>query len=239
MLKSSIVARFRAAPPLVALIAANLVPLVGAAFGGWRLSSVMVLYWLENGVIGVVTIARMLLSGLAREGPPPVPRNRDTAAGAFRRLSTALPLVLFFTFHYGVFWIVHGVFVLALFGGRTPLELGSGDTRSIDLSGVDVGAVETGLIGLAVYHLVAFLYWDVARGEARAMAVGQIMFQPYPRLIVLHITILVGAVAIAATGQPIAALVLLVVLKTAIDLGTQFVPGIGRRSLTHPAVVVS
>lgn len=52
------------------------------------------------------------------------------------------------------------------------------------------------------------------------------LFAPYPRLIVLHLTIVVGAFLVIGTGQPIAALILLVVLKLALDVGTQVV---GRR----------
>ena len=50
---------------LAALVAVNLVPLVGVAFLGWRLYDVMLLYWLENGVIGAFTLARMVTAGSA------------------------------------------------------------------------------------------------------------------------------------------------------------------------------
>ncbi|MDZ7706958.1 MAG: DUF6498-containing protein [Trueperaceae bacterium] len=81
---------------LGALVAANLVPLIGVGFFDWRLYDVMLIYWLENGVIGVFTVARM-------------------ATAAEERFS-ALALVPFFTVHYGLFWTVHGVFVVSLFG---------------------------------------------------------------------------------------------------------------------------
>ena len=45
------------------------------------------------------------------------------------------------------------------------------------------------------------------------------MFAPYGRLVVLHVTILVGAVFISVTGAPEAAIVVLVLLKIALDLG--------------------
>ena len=44
------------------------------------------------------------------------------------------------------------------------------------------------------------------------------MFAPYGRVVVLHLTILIGAFAVAILGAPIGALVVLVVLKTAFDL---------------------
>ena len=45
------------------------------------------------------------------------------------------------------------------------------------------------------------------------------MFAPYGRLMVLHITIIVGGMAIAFTGAPAAAVAILVLLKTALDVG--------------------
>jgi hypothetical protein len=45
------------------------------------------------------------------------------------------------------------------------------------------------------------------------------MSAPYGRLMVLHITIIIGGMAIAMTGAPSAAVLILVLLKTALDLG--------------------
>ena len=45
------------------------------------------------------------------------------------------------------------------------------------------------------------------------------MFAPYGRLVVLHMTIIFGGMAIAFTGAPAAAVAILVVLKTALDVG--------------------
>jgi hypothetical protein len=44
------------------------------------------------------------------------------------------------------------------------------------------------------------------------------MARPYGRVVILHLTIIVGALLVGVLGQPIALLVLLVVLKTALDL---------------------
>jgi len=44
------------------------------------------------------------------------------------------------------------------------------------------------------------------------------MGQPYGRVVVLHMTVLFGGWIVMTLGSPLAALVLLVVLKTAADL---------------------
>jgi hypothetical protein len=45
------------------------------------------------------------------------------------------------------------------------------------------------------------------------------MAAPYGRLVILHVTIILGGMAIALTGAPAAAVLVLVLLKTALDLG--------------------
>ena len=214
------------ATPLL-LIATNLVPLVGVACWGWNLGTVMVLYWLENGVIGVATVARMLLAILAPLAPAGEQRRRPMTR--MERL-TSLPMVPFFVFQYGLFWVVHGVFVMVLFAGSDAAFAPATPLRGAP-SGIDVGAVATGLVGLGLYHLVAFVYWDLVRGDARRADPQTLMMAPYPRLMVLHVTIVIGAFVVGAKGPPIAALALLVVLKTALDLGTLFTPRLGGRAL--------
>ena len=42
--------------------------------------------------------------------------------------------------------------------------------------------------------------------------------QPYQRVILLHVTVLAGGFVVMLLGQPLLALVLLVLLKTAVDV---------------------
>ena len=75
-------------PTALVLIAANLLPLYGVLVLGWAVLPIMVLFWLENIVIGVLNILRILFAGPA-----------DAA-----RWASKLLLVPFFTVHYGL-WI--------------------------------------------------------------------------------------------------------------------------------------
>lgn len=163
-------------------------PLVGVLFLGWELGTIMVLFWAENVVIGVFAILRVAL--VARW------------AGLF--------LVPFFTFHYGIFTTVHGVFVFTLFAS----DLGVADLTRVILPAV---------AALIVSHAVSFVTHFLLGGEraailARKEAPNSLMFAPYRRIIVMHITILGGGFLIGYLGSPVWALALLVVLKTAMDL---------------------
>jgi hypothetical protein len=48
---------------MLALIAANSIPLFGVLFGGWKLDEVMVLFWAESAVIGCYTLLKMAVVG--------------------------------------------------------------------------------------------------------------------------------------------------------------------------------
>ena len=51
---------------VVALVVANLIPLVGVLFFDWNVWMILVVYWLENGVVGFFNVLKMLRA----EGEP-------------------------------------------------------------------------------------------------------------------------------------------------------------------------
>ena len=44
---------------VVALIVANLIPLIGVLFFGWSVWNILIVYWLENGIVGVFNVLKM------------------------------------------------------------------------------------------------------------------------------------------------------------------------------------
>jgi Family of unknown function (DUF6498) len=197
------------------LVASNLLPIVGVLFWGWNLWSIIILYWIENGIVGALNVPKILL---AQGGDGP------TRSGVGGRVLMAA----FFTVHYGLFWFVHGIFVwlaLPLFAGfgtfAQPVGFGGtfvGAGDSLVLSGVRGDVLQWGTIALLISHVASFLLNYVGRREYLTKSVGDQMFAPYARVVILHVTILLGAFATVLIGQPIGSLVILVVLKTVLDL---------------------
>ena len=119
----------RDVPPIGLLIASNLVPLAGVAWWGWHLGTVMVLYWLENGIVGVLNALRMAVAALAAEEHS----GREKPVGGtdvawVLRVAARMSMIPFFVIHYGIFWVVHGVFVFTLFAGPAPFGKAAGPT---------------------------------------------------------------------------------------------------------------
>jgi len=195
---------------VVTLVVANAIPLFGVLFLGWNVWTILTIYWLENGVVGVLNILKMARAA----GPEPTGAAATVYNG---RPVVDLPdpkalLIPFFCVHYGIFWAVHGIFVLTL-----PQFQAFGD-ESAGLTS-DPGAVLFVLAGLFISHYASYRLNYIGRGEYLRTSVSRQMAAPYGRLVVLHLTILFGGIAIAFTGASSAAVLILVLLKTGLDLG--------------------
>lgn len=186
-------------PSEICLIAANIVPLIGVLFWEWRVFDVMLLFWLENVIIGFFNILKM-------------------SAWTIRsRIYPAVMLIGFFAVHYGGFAFGHFVVLMALFGGIQP-----GDTVSIEFFMTRPEFHTLGfygaVLGLFASHLFSFCVNFLARGEIAQTHALALMFHPYKRVMMLHVTLLLGGAAAQILKQPVWAMVLLVGLKIAFDL---------------------
>lgn len=117
-------------------------------------------------------------------------------------------MITFFIFHYGLFWTVHGVFVFVLFG------LTFSETRG----GFEAAGVAIAAASLFLSHGVSYFVNFLGKDEYLMISPDRQMFESYPRVVVLHLTILAGGFLAGYLGAPLVALAVLVVLKTTIDL---------------------
>jgi Family of unknown function (DUF6498) len=263
--------RTAASRSAVVLLAANAVPLVGVLFFGWSLWTILVLYWVENGIVGLWNVPKIILAqGSVIPQIPELPPEAALAATGNAAQAAVLrsawqqargararqlagdattgaggpklgglggvgraALAAFFCVHYGMFWFVHGVFIYAL-----PLFLGGAGTCGVLPEGPPIG-LDPGFVpqcgnafgtiswpsvwiaagALFLSHGASFLFNYIGRGESLTASPGGQMAAPYARVVILHLTIILGAFVVAFLGSPIGALVVLVALKTAFDLG--------------------
>ncbi|WP_018936684.1 DUF6498-containing protein [Thioalkalivibrio sp. ALJ24] len=170
------------------LIAVNGLPLAGVVFFEWTVYEVLLLFWAENLVIGLFTVTRFVT--LAR-------RKGENRAWF---------MAPFFLFHYGMFTMVHGMFVVSMF-------------RPDDHAASDFGLMIP-FLALLLSHGTSYVLNFIGRREYESVTANEVMVAPYKRIVILHITILAGGGLVTYLGSPMAALALLVVLKTAIDVFT-------------------
>jgi len=110
--------------------------------------------------------------------------------------------VFFFIIHYGMFTFVHGMFVASLFGLPEKNFLGLG----------------VAVVGLFFSHGVSYRRNFILPEEFKKITYDELFMQPYKRVIVMHLTIILGGGVAGVTGATSIALVVLVSLKIGIDL---------------------
>ena len=188
-------------PSALVLVLANLGPVYGVLFLGWKVFPIILLFWLENLVIGALNVFRMLLAD---------PGNRPVWL-------LKLFLIPFFCIHFGFFTFVHGIFVMGLFGGMFRVGAPFPDGEVI-IGFIREYKLGWAIIGLAASHAISFAVNYVGEGEYLKANPIKLMQQPYGRVIVLHITIIAGGFLVTILESPIVGLLLLVVLKIGLDL---------------------
>jgi hypothetical protein len=201
---------------ILALIAANLAPLFGVFFFGWDAASIVLLYWMENLIIGTYNILMLTLVK--------VKSRSDQLKKIF--------IIPFFCIHFGGFCAVHGFFLMTFFkiGGDkdifAPQDPWLGPLVFVQLL-VSVIArlwesrppgMEWPVLCLVVSHGISFIRNYLIGGEYLTLTIGKLMSRPYRRIVLLHVAIIAGGVPIMILGSPVPLLCILVVLKVGVDI---------------------
>lgn len=204
------------------LIGANLLPLGMAAGGDWGVREILPLYWFESAIIGLFNILKILMAGGPLMGAADGPLRKlerqfgSLALGAFSSLMFAgrLFLAAFFTFHFGMFMLVHGVFLFGLVLGGFKA---GGDGLGFNFLPALLG-VKWAVLALFLSHGASFFLNFVGGGEFRRTNARECMAQPYARVVVMHLTIILGAFASAMFSDTASVMVIFVGLKIFTDV---------------------
>lgn len=200
--------------PLIALLAANAIPLGGVVFLGWDVFSIVLLYWAENIIIGFYNVLKLAFVK--------VDHSRDHLGKLF--------FIPFFCVHFGGFTAAHGLFILLIFKKGSG-EFMSGNPWPCFLVFIQMlvsvikqvyaiipAEMKYALLGLFISHGISFVYNYFFKGEYERETIKSLMGMPYVRVVVLHVAVLVGGFLSMALGEPAAILLVLVVLKTVLDV---------------------
>ena len=178
---------------VVLLIAANLVPVMGALYFGWKLADVMVLYWAESAVIGFFNICKMAV-----------------AKGWLTLFAGP-----FFLGHYGGFMAVHFLFLYTIFiEGPHSNSFGGDLSQVIQL----FQNLWPGLLALFVSHGISFFINYLGNQEYKKQTLQTLMSAPYRRIIFMHLTIIIGGGLALIIGDVTAVLLGIIAVKICIDV---------------------
>lgn len=216
--------------PVLALVLANLVPIFGVLLFDWNARNLLLLYWMENLVVGGYTLLRMLHAG---------------------GLKALLPAA-FFSFHYSFFCAGHGMFILFISAIGSEMN-GAPDHFGDDAWGPLMpfamlwdlfdwiaqhtpGLLALPLLAFVLSHGISTVIHHFVGNEDAGREADDIMFDPYKRIVALHIAILAGALVVvgAGAGSAAPALMILIAIKIAIDVHQHRSAHRRRRTRSHP-----
>lgn len=189
----------------------NMIPVAGVLFFGWKAFLLLLFFWLENVVIGVVNVLKIGVAGFTKD--------RQTSL-------ITLFLVPFFCVHYGIFCFVHGMFLLGIMAmagvtqGSVSLSRDDFDLLSTVLKQLstdpDFFWSALSLVGMQAFSFIVF--WMLA-GTWRTANPARQVFEPYGRIIVMHLTIFVASIPVILIGQAQFAVLVLALMKCGLELG--------------------
>jgi len=173
----------------VFIIIANLTTLLGVIFLNWSLFSVLFLYWLESAIIGFFNMVKMIIapSYLGDYRDSEDYKNGRIDSKKIRFLKTIL--IPFFVIHYGIFMIGHLFFIyfvsfapyIFTHNGYFPKDIGF--SYEIFLP----------LLMLLFSHGFSFFKNFIVEKEYLKVSAINLMFAPYGRIILMHLTLFLGA----------------------------------------------
>lgn len=188
---------------VAALVAGNLLVALGVLLWDWNVFTLLLAYWLENGVVGLVHLIRLAAA------PEPRP-------DAIRR---RLFLVLFFALHFGLFTLVHGILLFRLFGDPGAGEVsGPAGLLAAVARRIAADGLAWPLAAMLLSHGISLWYNGFGRHELRRIDPGRAMALPYRRVVGMQAVVLLGALLSRALGASGAGLLALVAVKTIADL---------------------
>lgn len=186
---------------VIALITVNLFPVFGVLFWGWDVFPIMLLYWSENVIIGFYNVLRMVVCTPKK--------NESWIAKLF--------LIPFFIIHYGGFTLAHGAIVIT-FLGQSYFEGATGPRLDILMNIVREYGLFYAMLSIFLSHGYSFVMNYIRKGEYRQIGIQKLIMKPYSRIVILHVTLILGAFLVLILKSQVFILILFILFKIVIDL---------------------
>jgi hypothetical protein len=168
------------------LITANLLPVAGVWFFHWSAKEVFLVYCLETIIIGFFALVKMLITGLIKK------KDDWQNRGAVTKQPFWF-FMLFFLVHYGLFVAIQ----MGLFFAVSGLGDAYGITFFNFFSKWPELLTGQTYIMLAVFILsygIRVTTDFILTSEYRTASLGYLMFQPYGRIFIQQVTVIVGSI---------------------------------------------
>lgn len=166
------------------LMAVNIIPLAGVWFYGWNPKQVFLVYCMETVIIGLVNVIKMACVTLLVHSRDVWENNGSSS------MQSGWLFIFFFIVHYGFFVFIQ---TQMFFGVSNMVPDGSllmSYTRIPALLGPDGRLL---LLIFIAYYTMQMLFGFFATGVYKTVSLGRLMFEPYMRIFVQQIVVILGS----------------------------------------------
>ena len=183
------------------LIIANLIPVIGVWFLNWSAKEVFLVYCLETIIIGGFTLIKLFITGISG-------KSTDTweTQGGSKMKQPFWFFMLFFLVHYGMFVAIQ----MGIFFGASGIGDENGITFFNFFSKWPSLLTNEAYIMLGVF-IVSYsfrLTTDyILTGDYKTSPLGYLMFQPYGRIFIQQVTVILGSMFLSLGGGKVFILV--------------------------------
>lgn len=169
------------------LIVANLIPVIGVWFVNWSAKEVFLVYCFETIIIGFFTLLKLLITGILVR-PKDVWQNQGAV--------TKQPFwffMLFFILHYGLFVAVQmGIFFsVSGLGDQYGITFSNFFSKWPSLLNNNEAYIMLGAFIISYGFRVTTDF--ILSGEYKNASLGYLMFQPYGRIFIQQVTVILGS----------------------------------------------
>jgi len=172
------------------LVVANLLPVVGVWFLNWSAQEVFLVYCLETIIIGGFTLVKLLITGLI------VKKDEWQTTGGTSIKQPFWLFMFFFLMHYGFFVAIQ----MGMFFAVSGLGDHYGITFSNFFSKWPSMLTNDAYIMLGVFIVsygIRLITDYILTGEYKTSSLGYLMFQPYGRIFVQQVTVILGSMLLS------------------------------------------
>ena len=169
------------------LIAANLLPIIGVWFLEWSPTEVFMVYALETVIIGFFTLLKMGIVTFFRKTD--IWYNQGSSSKV-----SGLFFMLFFLVHYGMFVAIQTGMFIEVSGIGKEYHLGFFDFFLHWPKYFTSGNLQYMLLGFFISYGFNMVWNFIRPGLYRTIPMTLLMFQPYGRIFIQQITVILGSI---------------------------------------------
>lgn len=198
----------------LALIITNLLPLYGVLFEGWDPRQMFLVYCLETVIIGGYNVIKMAIVTFYKK------KDVWEGAGGSTSLVTGWFFLLFFIFHYGFFVFVQTSIFAGVSGLSSAGSFGPFNFLGKIFSYLTIDAKTVLYIFILMYGCRA-MFEFILNGRYKTISLGVLMFQPYLRIFIQQMVVILGSLFLAFGAGKIFMLIF-VIIKIAAEVFFNF-----------------